>query len=110
MLVLAPLLLFTVLLFEFKTFSAPWRFIGRGTGAGRASPPAANCDDGTATIAGMLPLAFAIGAGSQMLKPLALAVIGGLLGSMILPLIVTPAIQFFLQSRRSQRDLEQILP
>jgi len=32
-----------------------------------------------ATIAGMLPLAFAIGAGSQMLKPLAIAVIGGLL-------------------------------
>src|SRR5262249_8463807 len=31
-----------------------------------------------ATIAGMLPLAFAIGAGSQMLQPLAITVIGGL--------------------------------
>ena len=31
-----------------------------------------------ATIAGMLPLAFALGAGSQMLQPLAIAVIGGL--------------------------------
>jgi CzcA family heavy metal efflux pump len=54
-----------------------------------------------ATIAGMLPLAFAVGAGSQMLKPLAVAVIGGLLSSMILSLIFTPAIQFFLQPKRS---------
>jgi multidrug efflux pump subunit AcrB len=54
-----------------------------------------------ATIAGMLPLAFAIGAGSQMLQPLAIAVIGGLLSSMVLSLIFTPAIEFFLQSRKS---------
>ncbi len=54
-----------------------------------------------ATIAGMLPLAFAIGAGSQMLQPLAVAVIGGLLSSMVLSLIFTPAIQFFLQSRKT---------
>ncbi len=53
-----------------------------------------------ATIAGMLPLAFAIGAGSQMLQPLAIAVIGGLLSSMALSLIFTPAIQYFLQARR----------
>ena len=31
-----------------------------------------------ATVAGMLPLAFALGAGSQMLQPLAIAVIGGI--------------------------------
>jgi multidrug efflux pump subunit AcrB len=48
-----------------------------------------------ATIAGMLPLAFAIGAGSEMLKPLAIAVIGGLLSSMVLSLIFTPAIHFY---------------
>ena len=49
-----------------------------------------------ATIAGMLPLAFAIGAGSQMLQPLAIAVIGGILISMLLSLIITPAIHFYL--------------
>jgi len=54
-----------------------------------------------ATVAGMLPLAFAIGAGSQMLQPLAIAVIGGLLSSMVLSLIFTPAIQFSLQSRNT---------
>ncbi len=50
-----------------------------------------------AAVAGMLPLALAIGAGSQMLQPLAIAVIGGILISMVLSLIVTPAIQYFLE-------------
>jgi multidrug efflux pump subunit AcrB len=42
-------------------------------------------------------LAFAIGQGSQMLQPLAITVIGGLLSSMVLSLIFTPAINFYLQ-------------
>jgi multidrug efflux pump subunit AcrB len=50
-----------------------------------------------ATVAGMLPLAFAIGAGSQMLQPLAIAVIGGILVSMVLSLLITPAVHFFLE-------------
>jgi CzcA family heavy metal efflux pump len=45
----------------------------------------------TAAMCGMLPLAFALGAGSQMLQPLAIAVIGGLLISVALSLVVTPA-------------------
>ncbi|HEV3141616.1 MAG TPA: efflux RND transporter permease subunit [Vicinamibacterales bacterium] len=49
-----------------------------------------------AAVAGMLPLALAFGAGSQMLQPLAIAVIGGILISMLLSLIVTPAMQYFL--------------
>jgi multidrug efflux pump subunit AcrB len=50
-----------------------------------------------ATVAGMLPLALALGAGSQMLQPLAITVIGGLLSSMVLSLVFTPAIHYFLQ-------------
>ncbi|MDD5544129.1 MAG: efflux RND transporter permease subunit [Acidobacteriia bacterium] len=49
-----------------------------------------------ATVAGMLPLALAWGAGSQMLQPLAIAVIGGILISMVLSLIVTPAVHYYL--------------
>jgi multidrug efflux pump subunit AcrB len=49
-----------------------------------------------ATIAGMLPLAFAFGAGSQMLQPLAIAVIGGITLSMALSLVVTPVVFYFL--------------
>ncbi len=153
-LLLALLLLFAVLLFEFRTFSAPTailasallstfggfvallvtrttfnvasfmgmimvigivakngillldaeqRFRGLGfsledamiqAGRRRLRPIAMTA---LATIAGMLPLAFAIGAGSQMLQPLSIAVVGGLLSSMVLSLVFTPAIHYFLQ-------------
>ncbi len=53
-----------------------------------------------ATIAGMIPLSLALGSGSQMLQPLAIAVIGGILASMVLSLIVTPAVHYYL-SRHS---------
>jgi multidrug efflux pump subunit AcrB len=56
-----------------------------------------------AAVAGMLPLAFAMGAGSQMLKPLAIAVIGGVLLSMVLSLIITPAVHLF-ATRRALRS------
>ena len=49
-----------------------------------------------AAIFGMLPLAFAFGAGSQMLQPLAIAVIGGLMLSMLLSLVVTPILYYLL--------------
>jgi len=54
-----------------------------------------------ATVAGMFPLALGIGAGSEMLQPLALAVIGGILISMVLSLIITPAVQFYLLRHES---------
>ena len=53
-----------------------------------------------AAICGMLPLAFALGSGSQMLQPLAIAVIGGVLISVVLSLIVTPAVYFGLTRER----------
>ncbi len=49
-----------------------------------------------AAVAGMFPLALALGSGSQMLQPLAIAVIGGLVISMALSLIVTPVVYFLL--------------
>jgi multidrug efflux pump subunit AcrB len=49
-----------------------------------------------ATMAGMIPLSLALGAGSQMLQPLAIAVIGGILASMVLSLVVTPAVYYLL--------------
>jgi CzcA family heavy metal efflux pump len=156
---LALLLLFIVLLFEFRTFSAPTailasallstfggflallvtrttfnvasfmgmimvigivakngillldaeqRFRGLGfsgedamiqAGRRRLRPIAMTA---LATIAGMLPLALAIGAGSQMLQPLAIAVIGGLISSMVLSLIFTPAIHYYLQPKHAE--------
>jgi CzcA family heavy metal efflux pump len=60
-----------------------------------------------AAITGMLPLAFALGAGSQMLQPLAIAVIGGLLISMLLSLVVTPVVFLRLTRTRGQQRLEE---
>ena len=45
---------------------------------------------------GLLPLAYGIGAGSDMLKPLAIAVIGALTLSVLLSLIATPMVYFLL--------------
>jgi CzcA family heavy metal efflux pump len=53
-----------------------------------------------AAICGMLPLALALGSGSQMLQPLAIAVTGGILVSVALSLIVTPMVFLLLTSRR----------
>ncbi|HEV2731421.1 MAG TPA: efflux RND transporter permease subunit, partial [Terriglobales bacterium] len=57
-----------------------------------------------ATVAGMLPLAFALGAGSQMLQPLAIAVIGGILISMVLSLIITPAVHYYLSHEETRQQ------
>jgi multidrug efflux pump subunit AcrB len=53
-----------------------------------------------ATVAGMVPLALGWGAGSQMLQPLAIAVIGGILASMVLSLVITPAVHYFLAGQK----------
>jgi CzcA family heavy metal efflux pump len=55
-----------------------------------------------ATVAGMIPLSLALGAGSQMLQPLAIAVIGGVTASMVLSLIVTPAVHYYLSPSEPQ--------
>ena len=52
---------------------------------------------------GMLPLAWGIGAGAAMLKPLAIAVIGALCISVLLSLVATPAIYFLMLRPRSAR-------
>jgi CzcA family heavy metal efflux pump len=52
-----------------------------------------------ATISGMLPLAFNLGQGAQLLQPLAIAVIGGVAVSMVLSLLVTPALFYLLRRR-----------
>jgi multidrug efflux pump subunit AcrB len=56
-----------------------------------------------ASVAGMLPLAFALGAGSEMLQPLAVAVIGGVLISMALSLLLTPTIHFYLTREKPSK-------
>jgi CzcA family heavy metal efflux pump len=47
-----------------------------------------------AAALGMLPLAYGIGSGADMLRPLAVAVIGALCISVLLSLVATPAVYF----------------
>jgi len=44
------------------------------------------------TLVGMTPLAIGIGQGAEIMRPLAIAVIGGLLGAMLLTLVVIPCL------------------
>ena len=53
-----------------------------------------------ATISGMLPLALGIGAGAEILRPLAIAVIGGVAASMLLSLLITPVLFLILKQRK----------
>jgi len=52
-----------------------------------------------AAMLGMLPLALALGAGSELLQPLAIAVIGGLTMALLLSLVVTPTVYAMLHGR-----------
>jgi multidrug efflux pump subunit AcrB len=47
-----------------------------------------------ATFIGLLPLAYGVGAGADMLRPLAIAIVGALFVSLLLSLIVTPVCYF----------------
>ncbi|MGD8815581.1 MAG: efflux RND transporter permease subunit, partial [Acidobacteriota bacterium] len=53
-----------------------------------------------AAALGMLPLAWGIGSGADMLKPLAIAVIGALCISVLLSLVATPVMYFVLVRQR----------
>jgi CzcA family heavy metal efflux pump len=56
-----------------------------------------------AAALGMLPLAYGIGSGADMLRPLAIAVIGALCISVLLSLIATPTI-YYMMTRRRRAD------
>jgi multidrug efflux pump subunit AcrB len=56
-----------------------------------------------AAMLGMLPLALAFGAGSELLQPLAIGVIGGLTMALLLSLIVTPTVYAMLHRDRRAR-------
>jgi HAE1 family hydrophobic/amphiphilic exporter-1 len=61
-----------------------------------------------AMIFGMLPLAFAIGAGAEMRAPMARAVIGGLITSTLLTLVVVPVVYTYLDGLRPETVREWV--
>ena len=60
-----------------------------------------------AAALGMLPLAWGIGSGADMLKPLAIAVIGALTISVLLSLLATPTVFFLLHSFDQKKIIVQ---
>src|SRR5215831_14463425 len=62
-----------------------------------------------AAMLGMLPLALAFGAGSELLQPMAIAVIGGLTMALLLSLIVTPTVYAMLhRTAKRTRDVRLV--
>jgi len=55
------------------------------------------------TLFGLLPLAFGLGAGAELQRPLALAVIGGLTLSLVVTLYLVPSMYVALADRGSRR-------
>ena len=48
------------------------------------------------TVVGMLPLALALGEGSEMLQPLAVTIVSGLLFSVLVSLVLVPSVYRYL--------------
>jgi len=61
------------------------------------------------TLAGLVPLALGLGAGSELQKPLAIAVIGGLTLSTPITLYLVPTLLVAIRGRDYRRVLEQPL-
>lgn len=60
----------------------------------------------TALVAslGFVPMAFNVGAGSEVQRPLATVVIGGIVSSTLLTLVVLPALYRIVHGRKAERD------
>jgi len=55
-------------------------------------------------VAGLLPIMWSTSAGSEVMKPLATPVLGGMVSSLLHVLIVTPAIFYSLRARELKRE------
>jgi cobalt-zinc-cadmium resistance protein CzcA len=56
------------------------------------------------TLLGLLPLVWATGSGSEIQRPLAAVVLGGLASAMLLTLIVLPALYYLVETRAEKKE------
>jgi cobalt-zinc-cadmium resistance protein CzcA len=56
------------------------------------------------TLLGLVPMIYATGSGSEIQRPLAAVILGGLTSSLFLTLIVLPAIYHIVESRRERAE------
>jgi cobalt-zinc-cadmium resistance protein CzcA len=66
----------------------------------------------TATVAalGLVPFLFAEGPGSEIQRPLAIVVIGGLVSSTALTLILLPVVYAFFEGKKARRITPAVQP
>jgi Cu(I)/Ag(I) efflux system membrane protein CusA/SilA len=55
-------------------------------------------------VAGLLPIMWSTSAGSEIMKPLATPVLGGMVSSLLHVLIVTPVIFYWIQLSKLKRE------
>jgi HAE1 family hydrophobic/amphiphilic exporter-1 len=55
------------------------------------------------TLFGLMPLAFGLGAGSELQSPMAITVMSGLLVSTLLTLLVIPTLYYLVERKRGSR-------
>ena len=60
----------------------------------------------TTVVAGLLPIMWSSSAGSEVMKPLAAPVLGGMVSSLLHVLIITPVIFYWLRERELKRNVE----
>jgi len=58
-------------------------------------------------VVGLLPIMWSTSAGSEVMKPLATPVLGGMLSSLLHVLVVTPVIFFWMRDYRLKRELRK---
>ncbi|MCX8161209.1 MAG: efflux RND transporter permease subunit [Candidatus Saccharicenans sp.] len=56
------------------------------------------------TVAGLVPMALGLGRGAELLRPLAIAVIGGLTSSLFLTLVLIPVLYEFVETRLRRKE------
>ena len=61
-------------------------------------------------VAGLLPIMWSTSAGSEVMKPLATPVLGGMVSSLLHVLVVTPVIFFWLRERELKREPRAAAP
>jgi Cu(I)/Ag(I) efflux system membrane protein CusA/SilA len=58
-------------------------------------------------VVGLLPIMWSTSAGSEVMKPLATPVLGGMLSSLLHVLVVTPVIFFWMRDYKLKRELRK---
>lgn len=61
------------------------------------------------TVAGLIPMALGLGRGAELLRPLALTVIGGLISSLFLTLILIPDLYEYVEARKIKNKENMIV-